>query len=1448
MNNDNGSIDFEARLRLEKLEEGVKEMEKMLNDSMKSSQKETDKLQQSINNLAKGAMAFFTLSQAKAFVSQVIEVRSQFQQLEISFGTMLKSKEKANALMAQMADLASKTPFGLEEVSEGAKRLLAFQVPAQEVTETLRRMGDVAAGLGVPMGQLIHVYGQVKAQGKLMTNDLYQFMNAGIPIIAELSKVVGKSETEIKDMVSAGKIGFPEVQAVIKNMTNEGGLFFNLMAEQSKSLGGQISNLGDSFDQMLNEIGKVSEGYISGAIQGVSFLVENYQTLGKVIAGLIATYGTYRTAVLVNIALTKGWSIATKEDAIAKGIQTTATKALTVATGALNTVMKANPYVLVASAVVALGFAMWALKDNTTAAEKAQQDYNNQKQKAIDWEQQHKQKIDDLIESATNQALADTERQKALIALQNEYPNIFAKYDIETLKLADILKLKQEIAKHDSEEKKYHRTNEFLKYQDFEKALNKAKTGKSTYDISKLKNSILDEEMTRVFGKNWFNGSNLSDVEKYIKERQKIAKNDVKGDVIASWTSNLKNLSEDEIKKELEHRQKLIADLQKQKKAGNKWASHGVNFGGDWFAFNEEELQAQSKTLQAQLDKLHEQTYEYKDLTKEYTQAVKDAEIALDKITKGGQGKRTKEEFANAIKEAEENLKNAKKTLEDHKTSLSKSKGTKAAKTKSELPTFDYEKDKRDRERLEKDRMFEEDEAKIKAMKDGGEKRNALLVLEYEKRAETIKRKGEDELQVFIETEKQKAEAEGKWKKGQDFNTDTPAIQEEKARIAKNQEVLNQDNLDEYTRQQEAMYKELLEKYQTYTDQRKAIEEKYNADIAALQAKFGADAPQVKKAQDEKARELKKLDILYKKEGTAIAKLFENMRKKTVKEMRQTIADAEKEIDQLASILDMSDKDNVDYIQNLRQQLEQAKDTADRSDTVFGRLGKNIQAIFKFKPNTIEWKEALQGVLSDAQSITGEFGQLGQEFEKLGQSTGNEALKRIGQTMQTVSNTLNRTLSMAQTGGSIGGGWGAAIGAVVGLVTSGIEAQSKARMEHEKKLQEIAASKLAQQSEYNRLLWEERMLMKGNTSIFGTKEIASSLEYLKIYNDEWTKLQKNLFDDGNVRSYWDTRTAKDYNFYEEYKKIKGTNDKFETALDKINIVSGSHKEGFLWWSKSVNDYSKLTSMYPELIKSNGEFNRELAESIVKTGQFGEGGKEALQEIINQYDRAQEAQKKFEEYIKNTFGELGKSITDNVYNSLQKGEDAFESFAKTVGNVIGKLGKQLVYELYVAGSFKNLQEKIRKAADNNSGSRDFAEQSSRIVGEFGNTMKSKIGEMQQFLRDWNTMSSNIGFNFLDEQRKATEKGFARMSQDTGEELNGRFTLMTALEKQTVDGIKEMHQSLVSLSERQLRHLANIDTNTYQLHQVKDDISGMKKDMAGVKRGIDELTTKGIKLKP
>ena len=1439
MNNDNGSIDFEARLRLEKLEEGVKEMEKMLNDSMKSSQKETNKLQQSINNLAKGAMAFFTISKAYDFAQKIIAVRSQFQQLEIAFGTMLKSKEKANALMAQMTDLAAKTPFGLQEVSEGAKRLLAFQVPAEEVTETLRRMGDVAAGLGVPMGQLIHVYGQVKAQGKLMTNDLYQFMNAGIPIIAELSKVVGKSETEIKDMVSAGKIGFAEVQAVIKGMTDEGGLFYNLMAEQSKTLSGQLSNLEDNFANVLNEIGKATEGIASGAISSVSFLVENYQTLGKIIAGLIATYGAYRTAVLVNIALTKGWAVAAKEDAIAKGIQTIATNAATAATKALNAAMKANPYILVATAVVGLGAAIWALKDNTTAAEKAQQDYNNQKQQAIDWEQQHKQKIDDLIESATNQALADTERQKALIALQNEYPNIFAKYDIETLKLADILKLKQEIAKHDSEEKKYHRTNEFLKYQDFEKALNKAKTGKSTYDISKLKNSILDEEMTRVFGKNWFNGSNLSDVEKYIKERQKIAKNDVKGDVIASWTSNLKNLSEEEIKKELEHRQKLIADLQKQKKAGNKWASHGVNFGGDWFAFNEEELQAQSKTLQAQLDKLHEQTYSYTDLSKKYATAVKKAEQELAEITNNKAGYKTESDYQKAVAEAKENLKQAKKVYDDF--SVGNDKKAKAAKTKSELPTFDYEKAAREEARREQDFLFQKEQARINIMEDGAKKRLAIIQLDYDRQEEEIRRRTEDQMAAFIEQQKAQAEAEGKWKRGQAFNEDTPEINAHRAKLQTEEQQLLASNHDYMLYQQEQVYKELLEKYQTYTDQRKAIEEKYNADIAALQAKLGADAPQVKKAQDEKARELKKLDILYKKEGTAIAKLFENMRKKTVKEIRETIADAEKEIDQLASMFDMGDKDNVDYIQNLKQQLEQARDTADRSDTVFGRLGKNIQALFKFKPNTIEWKEALQGVLSDAQSITGEFGQIGDEFERLGQSTGNAGLKKIGENIKDFSNIVSKTVSFAQIGGSVGGGWGAAIGGVIGAVYGIYEKIGRDREQARQAERQWKEEQIQFEKKLNDL-YDERIL-KGQKFInaFTENKIGKQIDVIKNYKDKIDGLRKKLIDVQNsqVISHYDKKWVTD------------------KALGFIPL--GAHQESIARtkafkdkYQKLVDDFGNIDFEFLERLNEN-DLGAYFSRIGLGTAEIDEGLRRVISDAKEVNNKLKEYREEIDKYTKETFGPLGANFSDSIISAVEKGESAFENFGQTVSRVM----KNVIKQTLVTQNIKNLFDDFDKAVGDIytkgiglSNEQLYENVKNKTIEFVNNTLKPEIQKGEQKAKAMFDALEQSGIKMYDDRgagRQAVEKGFARMSQDTGDDLLGQFRLQTQLSTemknamlQSVKEFTEMHKFMQISFAQQLKHLAGIEANTYKLHKIETDIANMK-------AGISEITTKGIKIR-
>ena len=1395
MNNNNGSIDFEARLRLEKLEEGVKEMEKMLNDSMKSSQKETDKLQQSINNLAKGAMAFFTLSQAKAFVSQVIEVRSQFQQLEISFGTMLKSKEKANALMAQMADLASKTPFGLEEVSEGAKRLLAFQVPAQEVTETLRRMGDVAAGLGVPMGQLIHVYGQVKAQGKLMTNDLYQFMNAGIPIIAELSKVVGKSETEIKDMVSAGKIGFPEVQAVIKNMTNEGGLFFNLMAEQSKSLGGQISNLGDSFDQMLNEIGKASEGYISGAIQGVSFLVENYQTLGKVIAGLIATYGTYRTAVLVNIALTKGWSIATKEDAIAKGIQTAATKAQTIATAALNTVMKANPYVLVATAVVALGFAMWALKDNTDANTRATERHNKLREEQANIIDKQKKNINDLISVVQDETKTWEQRNTAFLMLKSTMKGVFDQYT----SLNDLLRNMAKALKDVNGE--FAVMDESMSRD----AVNKTEKGikAKEAEIKRLEELQKKVDSTAALGIQ----RSIDNLKSQIKEDNILKGKQEKvvvGFDVNNFANSLNGMSTSQLE---ETKQKIYEAFNRKKSVStkNQWKFTDAN--NPFLNYSLEDLGRFNQAYKEHIKMIEQEKTKTTNVI-----ALRKEILTLEKEIKAIE--KRNENSTSVSNETQKELDEKRATLKTKKEEYKgltgdDLKAKSSSKSKSERPTFDQEAHLLQTQRIAIDNELAEQKKGIDALQEGYDKELALIHYFYDEKAEAIRRGGED---ARIALEKERADSKGLMS-NETYNARLNAINE-------NEIIANEQNSSLKIQQEQKLLDGLLEKYQTYTDQRKAIEEKYNADIAALQAKLGADAPQVKKAQDEKARELKKLDILYKKEGTAIAKLFDNLRKKTVKEIRQTITDVEAEIDELAKVLNMDDNANVEFITNLKQQLEQARDTADKSDTVFGKLGTNIKNLFKAKPNTAEWQEAFNGMLSSAQSITSEFGQLGAEFEKIGKSSGNSSLESFGRTLQNTANLISKTMQYAQIGGSTGNGWGALIGAVVGFAVGGIEKAANERMAHEKKLAEVAKSKIAQQTEYNRLLFEEKMLHKENTSIFGTKEIANAYTALGLYVNKYNEFQKS-----------------------------------KSNLSGLTIANGSYTTGAWFWKKQGTVWDGLLQVYPQLIDNAGNFNLELAESIVKNREFYGTGKEALQDAIDTYKQMQEAEKQFDEFLKNTFGQLGSGIMDSVVNSLKTGENAFDAFAKSVGSIIENLGKKIAYELFLADYLKDFQKRVKDRVKSISKDTSISEKDkSKITADYlrnetvqlANGMKSRIDLMKNFLKDYTDVLPKE-YNSFGEQRKAIEKGYMRMSQDTGDELLGQHRLQTQLSAeiknvmlQSVKEFTEMHKFMQTSFAQQLRHLAGIEANTFQLHE-------MKKDIANMKAGISEITTKGIKIR-
>lgn len=302
-------------------------------------------------------------------VKQIGQVRSEFQQLEIAFSTMLKSEAKASALMSQLTKTAATTPFGLQDVANGAKQLLAYGTSAEKVNETLIRLGDIAAGLSIPLGDLVYLFGTTQTQGRLYTQDFNQFLNRGIPLAEELAKMFDKDKSEIKKMVTEGKIGFPEVERAIISMTSAGGKFGGLMEAQSKTIGGLVSNLEDAFDMMFNEIGKDTEGIFVSSLQTAIKLVENYEKVLDVLIPIISAYGTYKAALIMVAAAQKSLLAV---DAAKTFI--TMARSIGVANAAmksLNLTMAASPWALLASLVVGAGVAVYKFSQNSNSAEKA---------------------------------------------------------------------------------------------------------------------------------------------------------------------------------------------------------------------------------------------------------------------------------------------------------------------------------------------------------------------------------------------------------------------------------------------------------------------------------------------------------------------------------------------------------------------------------------------------------------------------------------------------------------------------------------------------------------------------------------------------------------------------------------------------------------------------------------------------------------------------------------------------------------------------------------------------------------------------------------------------------------------------------------------------------------------------------------------------------------------
>lgn len=312
MNSVDGALAFKATLDIDQFNVSAQAMERNIRRVSDTAVSESAEMEQSILSFAQNGARYivsYLVGQGMGSLLQsIVSVRGQFQQLEIAFETMLGSGSKAKALMDQMAETAAKTPFDLQGVAGGAKQLLAYGESADKVNDTLVRLGNIASGLSIPLNDIVYLYGTTMVQGRLYAQDVRQFTGRGIPLVKELAAMYGKTAEEINAMVSEGKIGFPEVEKVIKKLTDQGGQFYNLMEKQSASLTGQISNLGDAWDMALNKIGERNQEVFSTGISGATYLVEHLDDVLRIVKSVAIAYGSYRAAVILNTLATKGYT------------------------------------------------------------------------------------------------------------------------------------------------------------------------------------------------------------------------------------------------------------------------------------------------------------------------------------------------------------------------------------------------------------------------------------------------------------------------------------------------------------------------------------------------------------------------------------------------------------------------------------------------------------------------------------------------------------------------------------------------------------------------------------------------------------------------------------------------------------------------------------------------------------------------------------------------------------------------------------------------------------------------------------------------------------------------------------------------------------------------------------------------------------------------------------
>lgn len=1348
-----------------------------------------------INRITTAAAGMLTAFSAQQFASKIMSVRGEFQQLEVAFTTMFGSADKANDLMNQLVRTAATTPFDLKSVSEGAKQLLAYGTQADEVNGTLIRLGDIAAGLSIPLNDLVYLYGTTMTQGRMFTQDLRQFQGRGIPIADELAKIFGVTKDKVGELVTAGKVGAAEVQQAIENMTNAGSRFGGLMEKQSHTITGQISNIEDAIDSMFNDIGKANEGVINTGLGTVSTLVENWQTVGKVVLEVAVAYGSYKAALLAVYAAHKVQAIygtVTAFLSLAKGVHTAKDAMLL-----FNLVSKSNPIGLIVSVITSAAAVFYLFSKNTDAAAKAQESLSKIEEEAAGKAAEEKTKIDLLVAAAKNDKLSMDERKEAIRKLNDLIPDYNAQLDVTTGRYIEnkaaldnylkslARKYELEGAKEKLAEIGRKKANAQLKKDDAERKQKVTSTARNvTYNNAGafiptpiVGSKEIGDQTKKI------NEAN-KELKEALEEENLILKRygvDLQKDAAGVSPKPKSTKSEKSIREQKKELQAELEALSYKEAAGRKGAA----------------LRKRIRDLEKK-EKVYSSSYD----TDNAKEAQRKAKEAADKA------KRKAEEAKHEAERIAEETRDRNKAIKDYEDNvLEQQKETELALRQQniDLKEESYEKES-EQINLNYDRLIAENEKRRKDMIEA--LKNKKVNEWFNQNPKATKAQQENYRNSLNLTEN-------------DLNVTQKAQLDEYDAIAESQKLKAQKDL----------YRKLLGEFQDYEARRTQINldfDKKRKDLEAMPADTKGRENAIAELERKRKESIKSVNdeevSKMRESSTLFIDLFGDAADKSDKEIRKIIAETEELLSYLKNTKtgDITPnfgftteqlntlKTSPEQIKAITEQLEKLKQAA-KSSNPFKQLAEDLKKLFSSskdgKNESLEAKlKKLGASASETADLIGSVtGKLSEMLDAAGNTGMSDAMDSVSDAMTSVSN-----IGKGFAQGGLVGGIAAAAGEAIGFVTKAFQASAR----HAAALKRIQKEVTAQQRAYNLALLEEKLAFEQASTVFGDLDYTKAINAVEVLREAYARLNEELRGSDEQKKKFNAGFrmfgAKLFDYSEVQKAYSGLAD--------IQIKTGHKKTGLFGWGKGKDLYSSILNVYPQLIDSAGKFNKKLAESIINSREFNGEGKEALQNMIDLYGKAEEAAKQLKDYLSDIFGDLGNNMSDALVDAFKNGTDAGKAFGDSISKMLENIGKQMIFQTLFSGIIEDANNKMLDVMKNQSMS---ADEKFKNYVDILDVMTTQIlgqqGAFNDLMSKYKGMASEKGvslFSSENEQQNATANGISSISYDQANNLIGLITAGNITREQTRALVDLMRGSVENVNQR-LNELVNlsITRNSY-----------------------------------